>query len=178
MVPNVPGRGELRSNFYVGFLVFKRQFCGGQFLADLLEGLIKLEIFDSGKYYAIDSSIMVENGRQTSAIVQVFLKILKSSPKSQFHLTNTAQNNLPRKSGKNRNYDLFYLYVSGHQSYKKGTAEVKCLESLNVGILLDETGYFQADNELTGMLIFLKLCSPLLANLISNINRLHKLCCC
>ena len=82
MVPNVPGRGELRSNFYVGFLVFKRQFCGGQFLADLLEGLIKLEIFDSGKYYAIDSSIMVENGRQTSAIVQVFLKILKSSPKS------------------------------------------------------------------------------------------------
>ena len=71
MVPNVPGRGELRSTKYIGFLVFKRQFCGGQFLSDLLDNTIKLEIFDSGRYYTIDSSIMVENGRQTSTIVQV-----------------------------------------------------------------------------------------------------------
>ena len=60
----------------------------------------------------------------------------------KFHLTNTAVNNLPRKSGKHRNYDLFYLYVTGHQSYKSGASEVKCLESVNVGILLDASGYF------------------------------------
>ena len=71
MVPNVPGRGELRSTQYVGFFVFKRQFCGGQFMSDLMNNVIKLEIFDSGNYYTIDSAILVENGRQTATIVQV-----------------------------------------------------------------------------------------------------------
>ena len=62
-------------------------------------------------------------------------------------MINTASNNLPRKSGKHRNYDLFYLYVTGHQSYKSGAAELKCLESVSVGILLDENGYHSTPTE-------------------------------
>ena len=54
----------------------------------------------------------------------------------QFHMTSLAQNNLPEVKNRKKkdSFDLFYLYVSGHASYKTGSSEVKCLESLFIGV--------------------------------------------
>ena len=54
----------------------------------------------------------------------------------QFHMSSLAQNNLPELKNRKKkdSYDLFYLYVSGHASYKTGSSEVKCLESLFIGV--------------------------------------------
>ena len=65
-------------------------------------------------------------------------------------MTHSTSNNLPiAKLGKVRNYDLFYVYVTGHQDYKTGMAEVKCLESVTVGILMDDNGYYRVNDDIT-----------------------------
>ena len=53
-------------------MVFKRRFCGGQFLSDIMDNKIKLEIFDNGKYYKIDAYTTIEKSEKSSGIIQVF----------------------------------------------------------------------------------------------------------
>ena len=49
--------------------MFQRKFCGTQFLNDFVSENLKVEIFDNGKYYKIDSRIQIENGDKSVGMV-------------------------------------------------------------------------------------------------------------
>ena len=67
-IPNI-GRPNIRASLYIGFIVFQRKFCGTQFLSDFVSENLKIEIFDNGKYYKIDSRIQIENGDKSVGMV-------------------------------------------------------------------------------------------------------------
>ena len=67
-IPNI-GKPNIRQSLYIGFIVFQRKFCGTQFLNDLVSENLKIEIFDNGKYYKIDSRIQIENGDKSVGMV-------------------------------------------------------------------------------------------------------------
>ena len=67
-IPNI-GKPNIRSSLYIGFIVFQRKFCGTQFLNDFVSENLKIEIFDNGKYYIIDSRIQIDNGDKSVGMV-------------------------------------------------------------------------------------------------------------